>query len=611
MCVNDPGYWLEPEVRQSLKSKMEYVNKPGGETVYIPSGLTQLEVRKILRDLENRAWMDPQTARVEMVYTTYNAHMDIFTAIFVVMFLNRAGHIHRMVQPVSFWLTPYPDWTYYVADVIWLSMVLKIFYDEVKELFRHLRRRGCSKGIKSYVSFENVVDWVNVFYGAALIAMWFLHLNKVQELKRDYLEQASVNVVGSWKDENMRVGFFNKVDDIIQGGESRRIWIALYPFVVLSRFFKAFSAQPRLSLVTQTVKRAAVDLIHFGLVFMSIFMLFTLSAIVLFGQDIKEFANFARAADNSFHILLGEFDWEMMKQVGRVPAGIWFWSFMWLVNLVMLNMLLAIVMDVYTEVKSGIGSNAETLWSQAYEMYRRWRELRRGKRVSLNHILAYIAPEISDAPRGLSKFFESDGDAEDGPKLTVKAFLAKVPNLEERQAKRVLVASEELAEHEAQKSQSLSEAMLDIQRIDKRLTHLADSMQRLIQMSEMGSQLLTRHLGGQQKQQVDREDSPKQPWLVEPPEHKQQVHVGLIEPERPEVARPPVQPEKESVPEWFEAYQRQHMARFDSLEAVVKQVGAEVAQARQARQVLREPSLRPSAPSNVNGSCSLLSSKSP
>ena len=31
----------------------------------------------------------------------------------------------------------------------------------------------------------------------------------------------------------------------------------------------------------------------------------------------------------------------------------------------MLNMLLAIVMDIYTEVRGSIGDNAETLWRQA------------------------------------------------------------------------------------------------------------------------------------------------------------------------------------------------------------------------------------------------------
>merc|ERR1719408_140708 len=113
---------------------------------------------------------------------------------------------------------------------------------------------------------------------------------------------------------------------------------------------------------------------------------------ILFGQDLSEFSNFNRAADSVFHVLIGDFEWEVMKDVGRLPATVWFWIFMMLVNMVMLNMLLAVIMDVYTEVRGAIGSHAETLWSQTYEIYRRRRDLKAGKRVSLDHVLACLDP---------------------------------------------------------------------------------------------------------------------------------------------------------------------------------------------------------------------------
>ena len=52
----------------------------------------------------------------------------------------------------------------------------------------------------------------------------------------------------------------------------------------------------------------------------------------------------------------------------------------------MLNMLLAIIMDVYTEVRGGISRSAPTLWGQAYSIIRRRWELSRGRRVSLQHV---------------------------------------------------------------------------------------------------------------------------------------------------------------------------------------------------------------------------------
>merc|ERR1711924_207563 len=69
------------------------------------------------------------------------------------------------------------------------------------------------------------------------------------------------------------------------------------------------------------------------------------------GQEMDNFAGMGRAATTVFQILLGDFDYSELSLVGRLDTAIWFVSFMLLVNLIMLNMLLAIVLDRYTEVK--------------------------------------------------------------------------------------------------------------------------------------------------------------------------------------------------------------------------------------------------------------------
>jgi len=222
-----------------------------------------------------------------------------------------------------------------------------------------------------------------------------------------------------------------------------------------------------------------VDVIHFGFVFACIFGLFTMSAIILFGQDLSEFSNFARASDASFHVLLGDFDWEVMQHVDRLLAMVWFWMFMWLINLVMLNMLLAIVMDVYTEVRGKIGSKAETLWSQSYEIYRRRRELKAGKRVGLDYILACIAPKNGPA-LGIH-----------GQRVKISEVMAMVPGLGEHQARRILTESLVRQEEALVVSQSMAEAMLGVQRIEKRVDSMHESMKNLVVMQEMLSRSST------------------------------------------------------------------------------------------------------------------------
>merc|ERR1719253_491967 len=119
-----------------------------------------------------------------------------------------------------------------------------------------------------------------------------------------------------------------------------------------------------------------------------------------------------------------------MQDVGRLPATIWFWIFILLVNMVMLNMLLAVIMDVYTEVRGSIGSHAETLWSQAHEIFRRWRELKAGRRVSLNHV-----QDCLDAHHKVNK----NGVSIVPTTLNVATFMSLVAGLGEKQAQRILI----------------------------------------------------------------------------------------------------------------------------------------------------------------------------
>ena len=200
---------------------------------------------------------------------------------------------------------------------------------------------------------------------------------------------------------------------------------------------------------------------------------------VLFGQELEDFANIGRAFNTVFRIMLGDFDWDEMNDVGRLVAGIWFWTFTWLVVLVMLNMLLAIIMDVYTEVKGSMG-NAETLFSQTREIFSRWRDQRRGRRVSLEYVLHTLDPTDLDSDDG-----GDGGGGGPAPTLSVEQLMERVPKLRSEQATEFLVSAQKNIEVDARDEVSLSDAMLRIQKIDGRQEQVHYSLEQLIHMHEI------------------------------------------------------------------------------------------------------------------------------
>jgi hypothetical protein len=212
----------------------------------------------------------------------------------------------------------------------------------------------------------------------------------------------------------------------------RRV-LAFYPIVLIAGFMKPYSDQPRLGLMTRTLSEASVDIFHFGVVFMLVFCIYSIVAMMLFGEELEDFANFGRAFVSTFHCLLGNFigqntleDGEFeIARVGRAESALWLWSLCWLVNLIMLNMLLAIVMDTYANVLGGLSSDAESLWSQSSEIAKRtWSEITK-QALPLEKVLLVLDP---------TSLNDDDDDPEDEDPWTKETLMKFVKGLPGKQA---------------------------------------------------------------------------------------------------------------------------------------------------------------------------------
>jgi len=468
-CVPYLGYWLMPEVANALQTDESKTNHPKAQDVYLLSGLSQKLIRSQLRALENSLWLNPRTAKVELQYTTYNPHLDLFTSTFVLMFVNRGGHIHKIIEPVSVWVHPYFSYWNYILDFAFCALVMKVFIDESREIFKHMKQLGVVRGVVVYMNWVNFVDWVNIVFSFVIVGYWIQHLTMLNELQ-GFLKTARHDQIGSWATPQEYKDFFKLSHDIVQSQRSFRNMLSLYPFVIVLRFFKAFNAQPRLAMVTKTLQTASTEIIHFGVVFGIVFLIYTISGMILFGQEMLEFANLGRAWITVFRCLLGDFDWEAMTSVGRPQAGVWFVTFMVLVNLIMLNMLLAIVMDVYTEVKGSVGSDAPTLLAQLYEIFFRLKEVRAKRQIHLQDVLMILDPTSLDC--------SDDDDTEEDEMFSIQSFKTLVPGLSDWQAESILVEADEAASGEKQHAMSVTDMTLMVRVIDERVMALYERLMR-------------------------------------------------------------------------------------------------------------------------------------
>jgi hypothetical protein len=132
-------------------------------------------------------------------------------------------------------------------------------------------------------------------------------------------------------------------------------------------FFKAFRANPRLNVVAATIAGAGVDLLHFLIVMLTIFMVFVLTGHFLFGGSVIWFSTVGRTVNTCFLCMMGwlfdDIRDDCADEAGATMSMVYWMCFFLVLTILLFNMILAIIFDVYTEVKDEAG-DAEFLWTQ-------------------------------------------------------------------------------------------------------------------------------------------------------------------------------------------------------------------------------------------------------
>mmetsp|Transcript_21611 Transcript_21611/g.50472 ORF Transcript_21611/g.50472 Transcript_21611/m.50472 type:complete len:764 (-) Transcript_21611:21-2312(-) len=392
-CVHGLGYELDPEMwiaRRSSEPKAQqwlYITDPN-------TGLQALQEQ--LWELEANQWFDRHTRKVEVAIPVYNAEFGLHTLLYLNLFINRGGHIWKRQIPLSTYAQWYSQWYFYVLDIVWLLCVLYILFSELFEIIQVLRRSSAAGLLKEYLGFWNAFDWLSIICSVTIISMFIVAMEESRAVNDAMRALPPLRDIGA-QYQYLISAYFDQLENCVHYVHRLRIAVAAFPIIIVVRLFKAFRAQPRLALVTRTMTSAATDLIHFGIVFFSVFLAFAVAGVMLFGGEVLDFGTLDRAFVACFRVVHGDFQWDEISKVGRARAATWLVLFIVVMVMMLVNMLIAIVLDHYTKCKEAAGKS-ETLWGEAFQSWSRWRNVRKGIEVPIRNILdAVIAHERAEA----------------------------------------------------------------------------------------------------------------------------------------------------------------------------------------------------------------------
>jgi len=318
-----------------------------------------------IKALKTYRWLDKHTREISIKFALYNGMLQMFTFC-VIDFgfdrtgtfipYNRVGGTKVTIKTID--MEPYLGNKFVdrvqialeVILVVWIFYQISSFVRTGLEILVRDGWKGKAEvdalGVTRYIGgFKNflsdkwtIVDLANyglfVYYIIMRVDLvrTILHEDNIIQVPansyKPILEKAKVMV------ENQLLGnFFNIL-------------------LCLGRCFKFYRFQPRLAIINKTMEACFSDLYHFLLMFVTFLFGFGVMSNVLFGPQLPQFSNLSESLMTGWMMMNGAgLAYHELAYVDGSMAGVFFIAFMFLVFIILLNVLLAILVDSYALAK--------------------------------------------------------------------------------------------------------------------------------------------------------------------------------------------------------------------------------------------------------------------
>ena len=291
-------------------------------------GYDQVTAYTVVADLHSNGWLDEQTRAVFVEFTVYNANTNLFGIVsyFIEFPPSSAAVTKSQYQVARFYLHLTGGQT--LAHVLVIFFMLYFLYREGKLVYK----QRCSY-------FKGFWNWVEVILIISEFLLIVLFLARLYEVDRNLLQLR--------ENPNDYVGFqyAGNADDLMTAILGVLVFFYILRFLRLLRFNKNFLV------IGKTLERISSPILSFCLPFIAGFFAFGLLAFAMFGSELEDYSSFIRTMVTQFSMLLGDFDFEAIFMVNPTAATLYFFSFIGLNVMVLMNMFIAIINDSFAEVQ--------------------------------------------------------------------------------------------------------------------------------------------------------------------------------------------------------------------------------------------------------------------
>jgi hypothetical protein len=210
-------------------------------------------------------------------------------------------------------------------------------------------------------NWYNIIDWIAIIVGFILVYYRVTYVQLCYDAV-NYLEDLDVDTDPEAERSRYEDSFgvtLNQFTEIEDYETSLYVISMVMVLICVIQFFRYLEFDARFGIVARTLRQSLWVLLPVLVVFMTILSTYAVIGTVLYGKFLPEWSTFYNSLGSLFLLILGEFEgYPRMRNVNSGITGIFFWTFVSFVILVLFNMVLAIILTVYDETYKQISLEA-------------------------------------------------------------------------------------------------------------------------------------------------------------------------------------------------------------------------------------------------------------
>ncbi|KAK2824027.1 hypothetical protein Q5P01_021202 [Channa striata] len=339
--INGTAWTYHTEKQMNGSSYWGLLATYSGAGYYQDLSPTREESAVMLADLMDNLWLDRGSRAVFIDFSTYNANINLFCVIRLVVEFPATGGAIPSYQIRTVKLIRYvTTWDYFIlgCEMVFCLFILYYTVEEVLELRIHK--------FSYFKSIWNILDIVVILLAIVAIIFNIFRTVEVGNLLGNLLKNpntyADFEFLAFWQTQ------YNNMN-------------AVNIFFAWIKIFKYISFNKTMTQLSSTLGRCAKDILGFAIMFFIVFFAYAQLGYLLFGTQVQSFSTFMTCISTQFRIILGDFDYNAIDNANRVLGPIYFVTYVFFVFFVLLNMFLAIINDTYSEVKEELSSQKDDL----------------------------------------------------------------------------------------------------------------------------------------------------------------------------------------------------------------------------------------------------------